>query len=138
MFATGTNGNKGGVLLKPLCEKDTAYRRSQSLFFLRFGRPTKLLLKSDIFLLSLSRALSLSLPITADRMVRGERVMHYFDNLLPDSDIIRECVRKRYKLKSLDPAQLPALFPEEVWSSIRNGIRRQCSIFLAGQSGVTG
>jgi len=85
-----------------------------------------------------SRALSLSLPITADRMVRGERVMHYFDNLLPDSDIIREPVRKRYKLKSLDPAQLPALFPEEVWSSIRDGIHRQCSIFLAGQSGVTG
>ena len=35
------------------------------------------------------RSLSLSLPITASREVRGDAVANYFDNLLPDNDRIR-------------------------------------------------
>lgn len=46
------------------------------------------------------RALSLSLPITADREVRGPVVERYFDNLLPDSAPIRERIRRRFGTKS--------------------------------------
>jgi len=43
-----------------------------------------------------SRALSLSLPITVDREVRGDAVNHFFDNLLPDSPAIRRRIRTRF------------------------------------------
>lgn len=43
-----------------------------------------------------ARALSLSLPITADRQIRGPVVENYFDNLLPDSAEIRRRIRSRF------------------------------------------
>src|SRR5207302_2807015 len=46
------------------------------------------------------RALSLSLPLTADREVRGPAVEYYFDNLLPDSAVIRRRIRTRFKTRS--------------------------------------
>ena len=46
------------------------------------------------------RALSLSLPLTADREVRGPAVEYYFDNLLPDSAEIRRRIRTRFKTRS--------------------------------------
>jgi serine/threonine-protein kinase HipA len=52
------------------------------------------------------RALSLSLPITPDREIRGEVVDHYFDNLLPDNPDIRRRIRERYGLKSTDAFDL--------------------------------
>lgn len=48
------------------------------------------------------RALSLSLPITATREIRGEVVANYFDNLLPDNQKIRERVARRYRARSTD------------------------------------
>jgi serine/threonine-protein kinase HipA len=42
------------------------------------------------------RALSLSLPLTANREVRGPQVQYYFDNLLPDSAAIRSRIRTRF------------------------------------------
>ena len=48
------------------------------------------------------RVLSLSLPITATREVSGAVVAHYFDNLLPDSDKIRERIARRYRTKAAD------------------------------------
>jgi serine/threonine-protein kinase HipA len=48
------------------------------------------------------RALSLSLPITPALHVRGQAVANYFDNLLPDSEKIRERVARRHKTKSID------------------------------------
>jgi serine/threonine-protein kinase HipA len=47
-----------------------------------------------------ARVLSLSLPITADREIRGPRVDYYFDNLLPDNPDIRRRIRERYGLRS--------------------------------------
>lgn len=47
-----------------------------------------------------ARALSLSLPLTADREIRGPQVDHYFDNLLPDSAAIRSRIRTRFKTPS--------------------------------------
>lgn len=47
-----------------------------------------------------ARALSLSLPITPDREIRGNIVDYYFDNLLPDNPDIRRRIRERYGLKS--------------------------------------
>ena len=47
-----------------------------------------------------ARALSLSLPLTADREVRGAAVDYYFDNLLPDNPDIRSRIRERFKLRS--------------------------------------
>ena len=47
-----------------------------------------------------ARAISLSLPITADREIRGPVVDHYFDNLLPDNADIRRRIRDRFHLRS--------------------------------------
>ncbi len=47
-----------------------------------------------------ARALSLSLPITVDRELRGEAVDHFFDNLLPDSSHIRRRIRTRFQTRS--------------------------------------
>jgi serine/threonine-protein kinase HipA len=52
------------------------------------------------------RALSLSLPLTADREVRGPAVEYYFDNLLPDSSAIRSRIRTRFKTRSADAFDL--------------------------------
>jgi serine/threonine-protein kinase HipA len=47
-----------------------------------------------------ARALSLSLPLTADLEIRGPQVDHYFDNLLPDNPAIRNRIRSRFKTES--------------------------------------
>ncbi len=53
------------------------------------------------------RALSLSLPITAGASEhRGDKVAHYFDNLLPDSQEIRSRLRSRFKTKSTEAFDL--------------------------------
>jgi serine/threonine-protein kinase HipA len=52
------------------------------------------------------RALSLSLPITADREVRGPAVDYYFDNLLPDNAAIRSRIRSRFGTASVDAFDL--------------------------------
>ncbi|RZJ04455.1 MAG: type II toxin-antitoxin system HipA family toxin, partial [Rubrivivax sp.] len=49
---------------------------------------------------STARALSLSLPLTASREIRGAVVNDYFDNLLPDSAAIRTRLGTRFKAKS--------------------------------------
>ena len=47
------------------------------------------------------RPLSISLPITLDNPpLKGEKVRHYFDNLLPDSEAIRQRIQTRYKTAS--------------------------------------
>lgn len=46
------------------------------------------------------RALSLSLPVTASREITSPAVRNYFDNLLPDSQQIRERIRNRYRIRS--------------------------------------
>jgi serine/threonine-protein kinase HipA len=53
-----------------------------------------------------ARALSLSLPITADRELRGAIVDNYFENLLPDSIEIRRRMRTRFGARSLSPFDL--------------------------------
>ncbi len=52
------------------------------------------------------RSLSLSLPITASREVRGDAVANYFDNLLPDNDSIRERLSRRFRTKGTDAFSL--------------------------------
>ena len=54
------------------------------------------------------RALSVSLPITRIREVRGPVVESWFDNLLPDSRPIRERVRLRFGTPSVRPFELLA------------------------------
>jgi serine/threonine-protein kinase HipA len=46
------------------------------------------------------RALSLSIPLTADLKVRGPSVTYYFDNLLPDSPTIRKRLGARFKVRA--------------------------------------
>jgi serine/threonine-protein kinase HipA len=55
-----------------------------------------------------ARPLSLSLPITADREVRGDAVESYFDNLLPDSAAMRRRIRTRFQTRSTDAFDLLA------------------------------
>lgn len=52
------------------------------------------------------RSLSLSLPITQGGEVKGERVAHFFDNLLPDNDRIRERLRQRFGTHGIDSFSL--------------------------------
>jgi serine/threonine-protein kinase HipA len=52
------------------------------------------------------RALSLSLPFTASLEHRGDAVLHYFDNLLPDSADIRRRLRRRFHARSSDAFDL--------------------------------
>jgi len=47
-----------------------------------------------------ARALSLSMPITADLEVRGTVVDNYFDNLLPENPAIRWRIRERFGTRS--------------------------------------
>src|SRR5256884_9883846 len=54
----------------------------------------------------LGRALSLSLPVTADRQLRGQAVEYYFDNLVPDSAEIRSRIRTRFQTRSSDAFDL--------------------------------
>ena len=55
------------------------------------------------------RALSISLPFTLDNApIKGENVRCYFDNLLPDSEPIRQRIKTRYHTKSRDPFDLLA------------------------------
>ncbi|WP_440222494.1 type II toxin-antitoxin system HipA family toxin [Dokdonella sp. MW10] len=55
------------------------------------------------------RPLSLSLPFTLDNLpLNGDKVTHYFDNLLPDSDAIRKRVAERFRTGSTDPFDLLA------------------------------
>jgi serine/threonine-protein kinase HipA len=54
-----------------------------------------------------ARPLSLSLPINLDGLpLKGEKVGFFFDNLLPDSDVIRQRVRSRFHSPSGDPFDL--------------------------------
>lgn len=46
------------------------------------------------------RPLSLSLPYTGEQALRGERVHNFFDNLLPDSELIRRRLAARFKTQS--------------------------------------
>ena len=52
------------------------------------------------------RSLSLSLPITASREVRGDAVANYFENLLPDNDRIRERLSRRFRTQGTDAFSL--------------------------------
>ncbi|MBK7052879.1 MAG: type II toxin-antitoxin system HipA family toxin [Rhodoferax sp.] len=52
------------------------------------------------------RPLSLSLPYTAGQPLKGERVRHFFDNLLPDSDAIRHRLATRFQTASTDAFDL--------------------------------
>ena len=54
-----------------------------------------------------ARALSLSLPMNLDGVpIKGDRVGFFFDNLLPDSDVIRQRVRARFGTRSGDAFDL--------------------------------
>ena len=55
------------------------------------------------------RPLSLALPFSLDRgAIKGRPVECYFDNLLPDGDLIRKRVQHRFHTESRDPFDLLA------------------------------
>ena len=56
-----------------------------------------------------ARVLSLSLPFLPGNLPhRGDRVAHFFDNLLPDSDAIRRRLRSKFATESTDAFELLA------------------------------
>ncbi|MBN3796485.1 type II toxin-antitoxin system HipA family toxin [Burkholderia sp. Ac-20392] len=58
---------------------------------------------------TVGRPLSLSLPFgVGDAPLRGERINHYFDNLLPDSDVIRRRLAARFGTATTEPFDLLA------------------------------
>jgi serine/threonine-protein kinase HipA len=55
------------------------------------------------------RPLSLSLPFKPDNVpYRGQAVQNYFDNLLPDSDVIRRRIAQHFRTPGTEPHQLLA------------------------------
>ena len=72
---------------------------------LRTGTPVLLYLESWAHSEE-GRALSLSLPFTADLEHRGDAVTYYFENLLPDSADIRRRLRRRFHARSDDAFDL--------------------------------
>ena len=48
-----------------------------------------------------ARPLSLSLPLAEGQALRGDRVQNYFDNLLPDSEVIRQRLASRFRTQSV-------------------------------------
>lgn len=53
------------------------------------------------------RPLSLSLPFTLDNApLKGRSVQFYFENLLPESEVIRQRIQARYRTASRDPFDL--------------------------------
>jgi HipA-like protein len=66
-----------------------------------------------------ARSLSLSLPITASREIRGAVVAHYFDNLLPDNDEIRERLAQRFDTASSAAFQLLAAFGRDCVGAVQ-------------------
>jgi len=65
------------------------------------------------------RALSLSLPFTANLEHRGEVVNHYFDNLLPDSAAIRRRLRSRFRARSTDAFDLLAAIGQDCVGAVQ-------------------
>ena len=58
---------------------------------------------------AVGRPLSLSLPFgVGEAPLRGERVNHFFDNLLPDSDAIRRRLAARFGTATTEPFDLLA------------------------------
>lgn len=53
-----------------------------------------------------SRALSLSLPMTSDAAITSAAVGYYFDNLLPDSQGIRDRIQARFNTRSANTFDL--------------------------------
>jgi serine/threonine-protein kinase HipA len=53
-----------------------------------------------------SRALSLSLPMTSDAAITSAAVANYFDNLLPDSEGIRDRIHTRFGTRSANTFDL--------------------------------
>ena len=66
-----------------------------------------------------ARALSLSLPVTADREVRGPAVEYFFDNLLPDNASIRTRIRTRFQTRSVDAFDLLAAIGRDCVGAVR-------------------
>jgi len=46
--------------------------------------------------------LSLSLPVTGSRKIRGPIVANWFDNLLPDKDRIRKRLSRRLRIRNAE------------------------------------
>jgi serine/threonine-protein kinase HipA len=55
---------------------------------------------------AVGRPLSLSLPYTGDQALRGDVVRDFFDNLLPDSELIRKRLATHYRLASIEAFDL--------------------------------
>jgi len=55
---------------------------------------------------SSGRPLSLSLPYTGNQALKGDRVRNYFDNLLPDSEPIRQRLATRFKTDTTEAFDL--------------------------------
>jgi len=52
------------------------------------------------------RSLSLSLPVTPSKVVKGAAVDHYFDNLLPDNEQVRERIGRHFRTRDASPFAL--------------------------------
>lgn len=55
----------------------------------------------------IGRPLSLSLPFNLENLpIKGRQVVNYFDNLLPESDVIRRRMAERFRTNSVEPFDL--------------------------------
>ena len=67
-----------------------------------------------------ARPLSLSLPMNFDGVpLKGDKVQHYFDNLLPDSEPIRQRIRGRFATRSTQAFDLLAAIGRDCVGAIQ-------------------
>lgn len=84
-------------------------------------RPTELHYETSWLASPAARPLSLSLPLPllGNQPLRGERVEHFFDNLLPDSGVIRKRMAQRYSAGSEDSFDLLAAIGRDCVGAIQ-------------------
>lgn len=74
------------------------------------------------------RPLSLSLPLSS-QAYRGPVVENFFENLLPDSQSIKNRIQARFGAKS-NKAELPSTFPARVAEPVFKGMQVARDLFV--------
>lgn len=67
---------------------------------------------------SRKRAISLSLPLS-DRIYRGDVVYNFFDNLLPDNELIRSRIQQRFQTHTKSPFDLLSAIGQDCVGAIQ-------------------
>ncbi len=103
-LVTWMNNQRVGELTK-LANGAHTFKYAPEWLASRYARPLSLSLPLQRGNITSARPLSLSLPLQRGN-ITSDAVFNFFDNLLPDSPIVRDRIVKRYHAKSRQPFDL--------------------------------